>query len=442
MAAKSEKYKSESGPWYFRPYLLGLLLAIAGAVTYFLIPLSSNKFNSWNPGQMHSAHQMLNNNCQACHQNNFEKINDAACSQCHNMSDHGEVLGSAHIPVKDKLKSEGACVDCHFEHAGHEALIHTEDKLCSNCHSDLASTVANPSFKNVVSFTDHPDISVNIGDKRLVLNSDVKDLNTLKLNHAIHLKKDLRGPNGPVQMQCSDCHQFNSSGYTSEKISFEKNCRSCHQLTFDDDLPESKVPHGNESLVIPHLITEYAKLAGQSKLIEDSSLLRSVPGKVKKESRLDPRLVKIIAEAREAEELLFTKTSCNLCHEVSLNTDVLDLLQSKYKVQAPEIPQPWLSHAKFPHSSHEMESCESCHDGVLTSEKTEDILLPQIDNCQKCHIDPQAHRAGSSKIKSNCISCHGYHQQKPLSKDQKLSLEPLLNQILESNRQVLEAKRN
>src|ERR1700729_1911173 len=33
------------------------------------------------------------------------------------------------------------------------------------------------------------------------------DPGTIKLNHAIHLKHNLRGPNGMVQLDCDDCHR-------------------------------------------------------------------------------------------------------------------------------------------------------------------------------------------------------------------------------------------
>jgi hypothetical protein len=33
------------------------------------------------------------------------------------------------------------------------------------------------------------------------------DPGTIKLNHAIHLRHDLKGPNGSVQLDCGDCHR-------------------------------------------------------------------------------------------------------------------------------------------------------------------------------------------------------------------------------------------
>ena len=32
------------------------------------------------------------------------------------------------------------------------------------------------------------------------------DAASIKLNHKVHLKPDLKGPKGPVQLACRDCH--------------------------------------------------------------------------------------------------------------------------------------------------------------------------------------------------------------------------------------------
>ena len=54
------------------------------------------------------------------------------------------------------------------------------------------------------------------------------DPGTIKFGHAVHLKNDLRGPHGPVQLKCADCHS--PAGGHMAAIDYEKHCACCHPL--------------------------------------------------------------------------------------------------------------------------------------------------------------------------------------------------------------------
>jgi hypothetical protein len=88
------------------------------------------------------------------------------------------------------------------------------EEACTQCHSNLKTksgrlTVA----AKVTDFAGgHPEFAA----------VQKPDPGTVKLNHQIHLGKNIRGPKGPVQLACVDCHQRNGAGMVP--INYEKHC--------------------------------------------------------------------------------------------------------------------------------------------------------------------------------------------------------------------------
>lgn len=61
-----------------------------------------------------------------------------------------------------------------------------------------------------------------------------------------------------------------------------------------------------------------------------------------------------------------------------------------------------LERARFNHLPHVQQiPCESCHAGVATSTRAEDLNLPGVARCQSCHQP--------GKSRSDCAECHKYH---------------------------------
>jgi hypothetical protein len=131
--------------------------------------------------------------------------------------------------------------------------------------------------------------------------------------------------------------------------------------------------------------------------------------------------------------MLFTKTACFLCHEVSKRDVSEDQLReeasSQYEILKPQIPEIWMPESIFSHGAHEEVSCESCHAGARTSEKTSDVLLPRVDSCRECHssLGDSHPRGGHSTVKSDCIMCHSYHDSLLMSLDKKHSIEDIVS---------------
>ncbi len=75
------------------------------------------------------------------------------------------------------------------------------------------------------------------------------DPGTIKLSHQVHLKSDLKGPNGPVQLQCVDCHQPVSHvpNAPMAPVKYAQHCASCHPLVFDSRFNEPAPHQGDET---------------------------------------------------------------------------------------------------------------------------------------------------------------------------------------------------
>jgi hypothetical protein len=63
----------------------------------------------------------------------------------------------------------------------------------------------------------------------------------------------------------------------------------------------------------------------------------------------------------------------------------------------------WMPHAKFDHEAHGGFTCVNCHEKVLRSSDSSDLLLPGIKTCQTCHAP------GPDHAESRCFECHTYH---------------------------------
>jgi predicted Zn-ribbon and HTH transcriptional regulator len=77
-----------------------------------------------------------------------------------------------------------------------------------------------------------------------------------------------------------------------------------------------------------------------------------------------------------------------------------------------------MTHAKFDHEAHQLVTCTECHTQAKTSNRTEDVLLPGIATCHKCHSGARI------AADSRCSACHDYHdwsKAKPASSAHTIS---------------------
>lgn len=157
-------------------------------------------------GPISSAHAVFGTKCEACHipkhHGLFERagfnrnVPDSACMHCHAVPDHQESL-LHHIAGMPNP----SCSSCHVEHEGSMMLAHTADSGCIQCHSHLIIPPGSPHIATAIySFVKgHPQFAP--------LEANFRSNQAIRFSHADHLKHGLLGPNGKVNMVCSDCHR-------------------------------------------------------------------------------------------------------------------------------------------------------------------------------------------------------------------------------------------
>lgn len=406
----------------------------------------------YSSGTMSAAHAVLERECAACHVQTAgtfsAKASDAACRSCHDGPMH-------HATTTVTLTGASAprCADCHLEHRGRVELRATSDDNCARCHGNLKSVQPGTSFvSRIKSFEDeHPEFAA--------VRENVRDPGTIRVNHALHMKPILSGPNGPtVQLECRDCHRteeaategrawkYADTKYAGAAVSYSLNdevreapggtltsyrpptgreqmtpvkfataCAGCHPLAYDKRFSEG-VPHDKPEAVHTFLVkrfTEYIA-AHPEELREVRDPGRDLTGKPAQPEVHVYATPKewIAAKVGEAEELLWRKT-CKQCHNIGFenNTRIRQSRLDTISSSASNLPTVahayttlvWMPHAKFDHDAHRGFSCVSCHQKAMTSSETSDVLLPGIATCRACHAP------GPEHAESRCFECHTYH---------------------------------
>ena len=174
-----------------------------------------------------------------------------------------------------------------------------------------------------------------------------------------------------------------------------------------EKLSKAKKKKFNEELsdAIGKLIASYV----DGKPISAASIDTAVDAKLKE------GLDKIFGKAEDVRNKN-ERGACLFCHEPS--TKKAAKPEEDEIVADTNIPARWLNHAVFNHETHRVVDCESCHAGARTSEKTSDVLLPNIQNCQQCHNHKDA--------RMDCIECHVYHDKSHQLQDRSVSIQDLM----------------
>ncbi|MBZ5674775.1 MAG: cytochrome c3 family protein [Acidobacteriia bacterium] len=313
----------------------------------------TGKQSAFNAGPLAHGHLILTSNCSSCHvpSGGFgTKVTETACQSCHNAPIH-----------QAKQTFTPACTSCHIEHQGAFRLADTSQASCTQCHRSLKTADGKTQFAaGISSFNNgHPEFAA-------VRPGHAADPGTIKLSHQVHMKPDLKGPNGTVrQLQCVDCHQpvSHSPNAPMAPVTYAQHCASCHPLVFDSRFAQP-APHQDTKTVHDFVVRNQGMLA---------------------------------QSVEEAERLLWQKT-CKECHVLTYPAPEArpDILKSAILVR-------WMTHAKFDHNAHQLVTCTECHAQAKTSNYTADVLLPGIATCQKCHS------GGRTAADTRCSECHDYH---------------------------------
>jgi hypothetical protein len=435
-------------PHPFRSWRLWLsILVPVVAIGWFAIQRASSQ-KIYSSGPLSAAHAVLGKNCNVCHVTTLgffrAKVSDEACSKCHDSPPHHP----------EKVIFAVSCSSCHVEHRGAFRLASTDNASCTQCHADLRNRQGSSNFARVVTDFDlqHPEFAA--------LRSGASDPGRVKLNHYAHLRPNLAGPNGLVQMDCQDCHrlaatngnwpyavspsmtQMSSSQVMAPEtgvaggtvadltrvdmkrsrsqnfmlpILYVNQCAGCHfkDLQFDKRF-EQPAPHDKPEVVQAFLVQKYSDYFAShpGALSEAVAPERILPGKMKLPLPVPhTRQEWIEQQVMLGDRLLFDK-GCKLCH-VMIEKAETDGMPSLPQVAKSSIPARWFVHAEFNHSSHRLLTCTSCHTKTPDSRDTADILLPGIASCRACHEDSGARHDAASGRCSECHSYHDWSKEKP-----------------------------
>jgi hypothetical protein len=433
-------YFKRPTPYKRARFWLTLLLPLL-ALTWIAWRTFAKDSRVYSSGRMSAAHAVLEKECTTCHLQQAgvfsAKATDSACLSCHD----GPVHHASQVKTLE-------CATCHTEHRGRTNITAANTQTCAECHGDLKTNGGAPHVAtHIDSFQDgHPQFAA--------LREGQRDPQTIKLNHAVHMKLIRRGPNGPmVQLECSDCHRgaavkadwtYADTKYVTAKptyseegelraikaetlaahapttsrelmapVKFATACASCHLLSFDKHFDEG-VPHDKPEVVHAFLLKKsqdyIAAHPADVRVVRDPS--RDLTGKpIPPEVRILTPAQWVTERTADAEELLWRKT-CKQCHTLTQTngTSLPQVQDSAPKILAPlpavapsNVTAKWMQHAKFDHDAHRGFTCISCHEKALKSTETTDILLPGIATCQTCHAP------GPDHAESRCFECHTYH---------------------------------
>jgi hypothetical protein len=444
----------------------GAFLLVLGWVLSGLVWTDQGRLR-YSRGPLATVHATWETKCDACHvayepmsgENWMSRVvvdahtSDEQCRSCHAGPEHS---------ARQFPQEVQSCAGCHRDHRGRDAsLTRVADSECTRCHADIAAHTqgSDPQFLNVGRIEDHPRF-------KIFRSSPPEDPGKLKFSHKRHLTPGMALPEGgpvwtiddirepgereryrrqqpenrrkgsdAVQLDCTSCHRTDSGDFPIQRkelrdlpaailparspgaymipITYEVQCRACHPLTFDTNFPQLKAPHRRQ----PDALNEFLRatytaqyLSANPKLLERQLPPRlPLPGRQANVSGEEEKKAReyIEAKVREAEKSLYLGSkTCGECHQY----DGLGAAIPK-RIVSPALPEIWFAHAKFNHAAHRAVECTQCHTNAGTSEKSSDVLVPDIDTCVKCH-SPLRSSAGMVQggARFDCTECHRYHQ--------------------------------
>lgn len=401
--------------------------------------------SSWSSGTLSSAHASLKDDCQSCHTDAFVAVTDSTCASCHEEAHEHAPLSRQVMARGDPGwfqaslnrvgvafgKPEGRCVDCHTEHEGAGPMPATAQRFCSDCHNDMSARLTDTRIGDAGDFgTAHPQfrpaVRVSTGEgprlQRMTWTPALTESNGLKFTHDEHLLgngavarmarnlgigRDRGGPG----LDCADCHKPTRDRLGFEPVDMERDCESCHSLTFESvGGVDRTLRHGEPQQVIADLYAYY-RSTPPTRPVSLGGMARRRPGEFA-EGRIYNIYFREVAvrpsRADDAVRAVFSRGgACADCHTIfapaagNRNWRVQPVVQT-----GQYLTKGWFDHRRSEHSTAGIddEGCAGCH-AAKTSNNANQLLIPGIATCRDCH----GGEGSNADVASPCASCHEYH---------------------------------
>jgi len=420
-------------------WILSIAVLLLGFVVPFLLTVTTDSDAPvrsilpgdafWTSGPLHEAHALATgDNCQACHVGFFQRVQDEACEACHAaINDHVHTMSAdlASMPDADAPR----CATCHREHNEPDPyLVITADSLCAACHAepDGLLTAAGTAAVSGFSETEHPAFRASLlkpearrAGTGLVFNWQTSvepvalaaEVSNLKFPHDTHLDDGLvTDLQTGEPLGCSDCHQLSLDREHFVPVTMETSCVGCHELTFDPQMPDRQLPHGEPLEVMMTLEGQYLRKFSDPNVPQDTVVRRRIPDRDNETIECTDTAFNCAAGAAANDiREQFTVRGCVSCHVVEEH-DIGDIY-ARYQVHPVRLAQDFFDAGRFDHYSHQVmredsgdAACLQCH-AADQSNLSADLLIPDVDNCLGCHSDTPS----ADRVALRCVDCHSYH---------------------------------
>lgn len=415
----------------------------------------------WSTGPLSKAHAFMQEDCKSCHSNAFVAVRDAACLTCHTADvakapmalANARRLGSPfeprliaeHAPHAELIKATpmpaglGAkisvlvqralnhptdrCASCHVEHTPAKggppaAPLSDKPKLvvvqdCENCHSELKMRLRKTDLIDTPDWSKHPAFRALVMTQagptprfqRAALDTAPQEHNGLTFPHRLHLdplggvaRQAIglgRAAGYGAALECASCHRRDSTGKSFLPIEMERDCGACHSLAYAKVGGELRnLPHGDLNKVV-------ATLAGRA-VSEPGGADRQRPGTI--------RPTAFAASGASAYRATFSPGgACYDCHTISWEGDTVRM--APVKLANRYLPRGGFDHSVPEHGGPGQSKaggfkCADCHRAEM-SDKTSDVLIPDIAKCGTCHGKTTAQIRAADD--ADCTTCHSFH---------------------------------
>ncbi len=361
--------------------------------------------SAWTSGELSIKHHDLADNCESCHVDAFESVQDETCISCHkDTGDHAPMgrlaKGMPALSPGDALQwriaqslgKEGplGCVSCHSEHEGPVRQQAGGEAFCSDCHNTLDTRLTDTGLTNAHDFgKGHPQFRpayfASFGAAKPVRaapGTKPVERSGLVFPHDVHMDKAGGAARMAVSLgqygkplECKDCHAATPDKASFKAVRMEDACEGCHSLVSGRGISGfTKLRHGDVK-----------------DLAEDLARISTGPRPRVGPARQRPGQIGSAAPAYRAEfgrpvrayiglsNALATGGVCTECHLPTRGpTGQADLMPVN-------LPDRFLTSGYFNHEAHKKEKCTDCH-AAHTSKAASDLLIPDLKSCRDCHL--------------------------------------------------------